>query len=444
MTLAELAKRLLRLYYGTAGRANGDGPGTRVRFVIINISSYLFRLRRTESKRLKRALLSVVAAVALLCLTACGGSGNSTSNSSQNTTSGLAKRAFVTDRYNGLIYIIDAATDQYKGHTISSGAGASTIRVFPDLLHVIVVASGVNYIVSLDTKTEAVASSFIMPEAVTDVALASDNKTLYAAVRNAPVLAQASGAVEVVDITSTTSAPTANINVPGVRRIVLSHNGNKLLAFSDNSNQVAIIDTASKAVTFVGGFDRAVYGVFNSDDSTAYIMSCGKECGGTAAKVNTLNMSTNVVGPDVPVDGATWGLLDSSNLYVAGNNNNVGKLTVITTNTMTVSKSGVGIANGYHSVMALTNNHLFVGSTGCDNIATGCLSIYNTSSGAVTNTAPGSGDATGVQPISGRTVVYYVQGGELVLYDTGTDAPLPANKQIDIVGQAWDVRQVDQ
>lgn len=395
---------------------------------------------------MKRAIVSVVAAMALLCLTACGGgSSSSTSNgSSQTTTSGLKKRAFVTDRYNGLLYIVDAANDQYKGNTITSGSGASIIRVFPDLLHAVVVASGINYIVSLDTTTEAVAASFILPEAVTDLALASDNKTVYAAVRNAPVLAQVSGAIEVVDITSTNSAPVANINLPGVRRIVLSHNGSKLLAFSDNSNQVAIIDTASKAVTLVGGFDRAVYGVFSSDDATAYIMSCGKECGGTTAKVNALTIGTNAVGPDVLVDGATYGLLDSGNLYVAGNNNNVGKLTVIGTSNMTVSKSGIAIANGYHSLMALTNNHLFVGSTGCDNISTGCLNIYNTSSGTVINTAAGSGDATGIQAISGRTVVYYVQGGELVLWDTSKDAPLPANKQIDIVGQAWDVRQVDQ
>lgn len=423
--------------------ANVTRPGSCGSFVIISVSSYSFCLRRTESKLLKRALLSVLAVAGLLSLGACGGSSGS-GGSSQTTTSGFKKRAFVTDRFNGLIYVLDATNDVFRGHTINAGSGASVIRVFPDLLHAVVVASGTNQIVSVDTKTEAVAATYIMPEAVTDIALSSDNKTVYAAVRNAPVTGQATGAIEVVDTTSTNAAPTASINVAGVRRIVLSHSGGKLLAFSDNSNQVAIVDTASKAVTFVGGFDRAVYGVFNNDDSTAYILSCGKECGGTTAKVNTLNMSTNAVGTDVLVDGATYGLLDGGNLYVAGNNNNAGKLTIITTSTMTVSKSGVGLANGYHSLMVLANNRLFVGSTGCDNISSGCLSIYNTSSGAVLNTAPGSGDATGVQPISGRNVVYFVQGGELVLWDTSTDAPLPANKQIDIVGQAWDVRQVDQ
>lgn len=444
MTLAVLRKRIQRLYYGNAGPANAAAPGLCGNFVIISVSSYSYWRHKTESKRLKSALVTVLAA-ALFLLVGCGGgsSSSSSSSSTSNATTGFKKRVLVSDRYNGLVYIIDATNDLYKGNTITAGSGSTVIRVFPDFLHAIVVASGVNYITSVDTKTEAVAASFVMPDIITDVALAPDNKTVYAAVRNAPVLGQTSGVVEIVDITATNGQPAGAINVPAVRRIVLSHNGNKLLAFSDNSNQVALIDTASKAVTFVGGFDRPVYGVFSSDDATAYIMSCGKECGGTTAKVNTLNIATNAVGSDVLVDGATYGLLDSGNLYVAGNSNNQGKLDIVSTSTMTVSKSGIAIANGYHSLMALTNNHLFVGSTGCDNVAMGCLSIYNTSSGAVINSAAGSGDATGIQPISGRTVVYYVQGGELVIWDTSTDAPIAANKQIDIVGQAWDVRQID-
>ena len=59
------------------------------------------------------------------------------------------------------------------------------------------------------------------------------------------------------------------------------------------------------------------------------------------------------------------------------------------------------------------------------------------------NSAAGSGDVTGLQPIDGRSVVYVVEGGELVIWDTTTDAPLPANKQVDIVGQAFDARLID-
>jgi hypothetical protein len=296
----------------------------------------------------------------------------------------------------------------------------------------------------IENSSETVVANFALPDFTESIAAAADNKTVYAAVRNATVLGQVSGLIEIVDITTTTGAPAGSIQVPAVRRIVLSHNGSKLLAFSDNSNQVAVIDTASKAVVYVSGFDHPVSAVFSSDDATAYVLSCGKECGGTTSKVNTLTLSNNAVGTDVLVSGATTALLDSGNLYVAGNNLGNGKLDIIATGSMTVSKSGVSIANGYHSIMAMAaSGRLFIGSTGCDNLTSGCLSIYNTGTSAVTNSKAGSGDTTGVQPIDGRSVVYVVQGFELVIWDTATDAPLPAAKQIDIVGQAFDVKLID-
>ncbi len=392
---------------------------------------------------MKLALVTILSAAALLVLTACGG-GSSSGSTSRTTTSLFKKRALVTDRFNGVTHIIDATLDTYKGNNISTGSGSSIMAVMPDKLHTVVVASATNQIVVVDNKTEAVVASFTMPDAIQSIAVAADNKTVYVAVRNAPVLGQLPGQVEIVDITATNGALAGTIQVPTVRFLSLSHNGNKLLAFSDNSNQVGVIDTASKAVTFVSGFDRPVGGVFTSDDTTAYILSCGKECGGTTAKVNALTIATNAVGADVAVEGATTALLDSGNLYVAGNSLGSGKLDIVATSSMTVSKSGVAIANGFHSVMSLApNNLLFIGSTGCDNLTSGCLSVYNTSSSAVVNSAAGTGDTTGIQPITGRTVVYVIVGGELVIWDTTTVAPLPATKQIDIVGQAFDVKLID-
>jgi hypothetical protein len=401
--------------------------------------------RQSESNRLKRALVTILSGAALLVLTACGGGNSSSSSTSTNTqTSGIKKRALITDRFNSLVHIFDAAADTSKGNNITTGPGSSIMGLFPDKAHTVVVVSGANTIVVIENKSETVTASFPLPDATQSIAVAPDNKTVYAAVRNAPVPGQVGGAIEIIDITSTTAAPTGSIQVPTVRRIVLSNNGNKLLAFSDNSGQVAVIDTASKAVTFVSGFDRPVSAVFSSDDSTAYVLSCGQECGGTTAKVNALTITSNVVGPDVHVNGATTALLDSGNLYVAGNNLGNGKLDIIATSSMTVTKSGVAIANGFHSIMALgPNNLLFIGSTGCDNITSGCLSVYNTSTSAVVNSPAGAGDTTGLQPITGRSVVYVIEGGELVIWDTTTAAPFPANKQVDIVGQAWDVKLID-
>jgi hypothetical protein len=50
-------------------------------------------------------------------------------------------------------------------------------------------------------------------------------------------------------------------------------------------------------------------------------------------------------------------------------------------------------------------------------------------------------DVTGIAPISNRNIVYVVQGGELNIYDTTTDALTPT--QIDVVGKAVDVKYVD-
>ncbi len=52
-------------------------------------------------------------------------------------------------------------------------------------------------------------------------------------------------------------------------------------------------------------------------------------------------------------------------------------------------------------------------------------------------------DVTGFQPISGRNIIYVVQGGELDIFDTGLDAPSPSITQIDIVGRAIDAIQID-
>ena len=433
---------MLELYYGCAFPANG-AAGIACQLCYNQRFQRFIYWRQWESNRLKHAFLTVLSA-ALLVLSACGGGSSSTSNNSAAPTSGIQKRALITDRFNGITRIFDAATDTTKGNNITTGSGSSIMALFPDKAHTVVLDSATNTLAVLENKSETVVASFILPDATQSIAVSADNKTVYAAVRNAPVLGQVSGQVVIVDITATTAAPAATIQVPSVVRVVLSNNGSKLLAFSDNSNQVAVIDTASKAVTYVGGFDRPVSAVFSSDDSTAYILSCGKECGGTQARVNALTMSSNAVGPSVPLDGATTALLDSGNLYVAGNNLGNGRLNVISTSSMTVSKSSIAITNGYHSIMALgPNSLLFIGSTGCDNLTAGCLSVYNTGTSTVVNSAAGAGDTTGLQPITGRSIVYVIEGGELVIWDTTTAAPLPASKQLDIVGQAWDVKLID-
>jgi hypothetical protein len=110
------------------------------------------------------------------------------------------------------------------------------------------------------------------------------------------------------------------------------------------------------------------------------------------------------------------------------------------------------ITDGYHDRMEMgANGQLFIGARTCTNInapssgstpgeVRGCLSIFNTGKSTVVVPAI-LGDVTGIQPISHRNVVYVVQSGELSIFDTSTDK-LQAT-QVDIIGQAVDVKLVD-
>jgi hypothetical protein len=104
--------------------------------------------------------------------------------------------------------------------------------------------------------------------------------------------------------------------------------------------------------------------------------------------------------------------------------------------------------------MALTNGRLYVGASGCTvqagtaaNTVRGCLSIYNTGTPGVKfpqeSAFRQNFDVTGLQPISSRSVIYVVQGGELDIFDTTTDAVATGITQLDIVGKAIDVVQID-
>jgi YVTN family beta-propeller protein len=220
---------------------------------------------------------------------------------------------------------------------------------------------------------------------------------------------------------------------------VLSPAGTRLLIFSDDSDSVVVLDTANNSTTVVPGFDRPVNAVFNSDGTIAYVMNCGPQCGGTTASVRELVMASNTLGNSVNVSAATVGFLDGGNLYVAGSAGAAGLLDVVSIPALTVSASGIAIGDGFHHTMALgPGGKLFIAGRTCVN----CLTIVNTAN----NTAvirPPNGEVRGMQPIADRTVVYVVEGDELVIYDTATDAPLPDNQQINFVGRIEDAKSID-
>ena len=391
---------------------------------------------------MKRILGAAPVALAAVFLMSCGGN---SSPATAPTTSLLTKRAFVTNEFTGAVRIVDATTDKLDSHSISLGGSPQTMVVSADKKTTLIFSSAGRAVSVIDNATETVSGAIGVGEYSDSLAISSDGKLAYAAVRNGtPSIGTALGVVSFIDVAALT---TTSVDVPLARRLVLSPNGSKLLVFSDNDSCVRVIDTTSKLVTKVCPLglelDHPVWGVF-ANDNTAYVMNCGPECGGTAAGVAQLDMTSNTITATVPVSAATVGLLDGSTLYVAGTVSagaGGGCLDVLSTPGLARSKTCAVINDGYHTTMAISNSRLFVGARACSNVTEGCLSIYNSGAGTAAIGTP-QGEITGMQAISGRAIVYVCEGGELRIYDSSTSSEkLPA--PVNIVGKAWDVKTVD-
>jgi len=406
-----------------------------------------------------RRLACAIILTSSLVVWGCGG-GSNTSN--QPVTSGLTRRAFVSNQFTGALEIINATNDTGSSHRVITDPGANIMHLSPDK-SIILVATGAgssSRINAIGTASESVLGSLSLPDESISFFYQPDNKIVFAAVRN-------TGQVFRWD-TSTSTNAVSSISVPNARRMVRSPNGNSILVFpDDNSDTVWYIDTTAATLTAVevggapGLFDRPVWAVFSSDGSKAWVLNCGPECGGSAAGVQVVNFPGATLGASANVPGgATYGILSSNTLYVAGTPPanpcsfnvavNCGFLTKVDVSGAPSAGTSYEISDGYHDHMLLApNNRLYIGAEfTCAAVApNGCLSIFNTSTNAAVIVPPCASacnslnDITGMTTITGRTVVYVVEGGELRIYDTATDTL--QSKQVDTVGRSWDVVSPD-
>src|SRR5215469_2932823 len=442
----------------------------------------------------KRTLPGLAAcAFAVFSLLSCSGSGTS-----GNHPSGLALRAFVSNPvfpsglgHTPVLNIVDATQDLLSAFTVSlssissSLSDAGMMALSPDKNRTIVVSPSDGRLAIVDNATESVSNVVTLPGTTQSVLVWTDNKTAFAAVPSAAVVGGSPGAVVMMDITS--ASITATIPIPEVRYVAASPNGDQILAFSDNSNLISVItpslvgvgtqmptqpcSSKQAAVCTVSdpSLDHPIGAIFNSTGTTAYIISCGPECGGSAAAISVLIFGSSSTPPSftgqvalIP-GGATTALLQGTTLFVAGTPpapqndcptpvasmtaTTCGRLTLVNTTTM-IAATSVEISDGIHGPMEMgANAQLFVGSIDCT--ASTCLNIVDTSSGSVTSSnvvgTTDGGNVTGIAPIPNRSVVYVCVGGRLRVYDTTTDKLLviPTIGQPDIVGEAVDVKVVD-
>lgn len=327
-------------------------------------------------------------------------------------------------------------------NTINVGTSPGLMVVAPNRLFTLVFNALGNTVSVVNNTQESQTTAIALPSWTESMAISPDSSTGYVAMPSAQVLGQPSGMVDVLDLVN--NRVKYSLSVPQAHWLVVNHSGNRVLVFSDNSNSVTVINPSQIGKggysTLVPGFERPAWAVFSQDDSTAYIMNCGPECGGANAGLTVLNMNTNTPTATIGLAGATRATLINGNLYVVGSGHGVGTLQTVTTSGLFAS-APISISNGYHWRMELgSNNQLFIGSRGCSG-RSGCLTILDlTSNKAVLDTP--NGDVTGIAPIPGRNIVYVIEGGELRIFDTTTDAP-STTEFVDIVGQAIDVKEID-
>jgi hypothetical protein len=437
-------------------------------------------------------LLLVLLPASLIGLS-CGGNTKGGSG-----VSGIGFRAFLSNNVSAGtslsgVYIVNAEND-VRGPTtpISAGNTPGMMVVTPNRTQTLVFSgdglqTSDNQFTIISNATEKDAFHFTLPGMTESFVVSPDSSTAYVAVPTAVVNGQPPGLVGVVSLI--TGGFAGQAPVPSVHYLAINNSGNQLLGFMDNSDSVAVITPSQigigNPVTYIGGpgiFDRPVAAFFSSDNSTAYIVSCGAECGGTQAGVQQYNLVTNQLVASVPAcipnpgsnpitcQGPAAGsvaLLNGSTMYLAGTPYTpgggeslacpagttqaqyCGQLTIINLSTMSVSNtSEIIITDGYHNRIAFAaNGQIFIGSHTCTEIippvppppgaeVRGCLSIYNTLANSVGSAPAGgvlvppvNGDVTGIQPIltprspnSPQEVVYLVQGGSLNIYDVTTDA----------------------
>lgn len=474
---------------------------------------------------MKKALLLLFFLLpASLTLMSCGGGGSAPGPH----TSGLTNRAFVSNlaagSVPGAVYIVNASDDVRPNVApISAGVNPGMMVVTPNLSQTLVFSgndlpTSDNQFTIINNAAETAAGHVILPGMTQSFVVSPDSSTAYVAVPTAPVLNQSPGMVAVIALASqgvvaTISCPPGNPtpvvctstdpNLQGINvafnYLSIGNTGNRLLAFNQGSgrnfdsvaNVVEVItpsniQTGNPVVTLVPGFDHPIWAYFNSNDSIAYVLNCGPECGGTQASIQTLDLTTNTAGTAVPVPAATVALVvNSSTMYLAGTPYlngapsqlcapaqttaavTCGVLTIFDLNTMSVvqppvlppyscavSPCPIVITDGYHTQLSLgQNGQLYIGASNCTEIIPpqppptgaeirGCLSIYNTLPAiTVGSNPPGgvlippqNGDVTGIQPITNRgdnvaqEVVYVIQGqgtpvgGTLYIYDDTIDA----------------------
>jgi hypothetical protein len=337
------------------------------------------------------------------------------------------------------------------------------------------------------------------------------------------------GAGQLIVLDNTTGGSYA-LNLPDVDKVTVNKGDTVVLAMVRNSNTIYRLiklntdtvkfPTAQQAITATGAsdcqplnlpvycivpvnpagagggsnaFDRPIDAYFSLDGTTAYVLNCGPECGGTTASITLLKQSVLNINtiptstPDlsaftsnVPVPGgATVALSDATTLYVAGQQQMpdglfTGYLSTIdlaaaTSSPSTAVTGKYGISDGTHTKLLFADdNTLWIGSQYC---ATGerqklnqnynCLTRFDRGAKTaqiIPNVTPGGpttvsfpntnqnlyyyGDLTGLCWVQDFHKIYTAYGGQVHAFNTADGSEIN-NQFITVQGTALDVAYMD-
>jgi len=451
--------------------------------------------------RLKQrvVVLGFVIWAAMICV-ACGNKANTAAPSSYINRVLVSQEVSSTSTLGGLVLINGNNDTLPRGSEISAGTSPGLMAITQARNIVAAFDSSSNNVYAINTTTEKAIGQVHILGPTSSMVLPTSNAVGYAASPSANIPGYSLlGALEVMNFSS--GGLITSIAVNNAQTVVSNNTGSQLLVFSNDSNAVTLLNPADAlppvdlscfpnlnpnppsnppVCTIINGFDRPVYAVVSG--STAYILNCGAECGGTQASVQTLDLNSLAVGTPIPVNGATWAYLSGTNLYVAGTGTPTGPLCssltgavnaktaatycgtldIVNLTTMTDPyfnnpAAEIAIPDGYHDRMDMsTNGQLFVGSKDCTNVGNvnnpvgevrGCLAILNTNTGAMV-IPPDNGDVTGLQSFTSRDVEYVAEDGNLRVYNTTTDTLLinvdylPLGT-IPVVGYVYDIKAID-
>jgi hypothetical protein len=475
-----------------------------------------------------RALPALLLAAATLLLSSCHSSQYYYYHFPAQTYAGrpvppskLAQRVMISYTANGSsggLAIVDAYRDIRSNveNTIPSfaisgyGSGyPSTILNFPAETSGFVYSSSDGSLTRINYSTEASAGSVGTFQSGNGAVAVPQAFTHYYGAE------ESLGILEVVDNTAS-SGGTYTLNLPNVDQVFANAGDTVAVAMVRNSNtlyrvfklnqnqyptqQAAIAATGSVdcqplinpvycVVPVPGTYDRPTAAYFSLDGTTAYILNCGPECGGSTASITLLSqgpLNNNVIPgttvttspfvKNVPIPGgATVALSDGLTLYIAGQAKQAdglfaGFLTTLNqaTNTITGQYS---ISDGTHTKMLFAdNNTLWIGSQYCatgERAAKGqnynCLTMVTlggttlspqivpnvTPGGSVTVPYPNQnnnqyyyGSLTGLCWVQNYNKIYTAYGGQVHVFST-VDGSEIDNQYVTVQGTALDVAYMD-